>query len=552
MRNKTEKSRNVVERFLSDLAGPIPPGQVERATEEVRERLQTEEWRNFAPIAMFVPASRAKPVRVWAPLAAAAALVLAAGLLHLALLPHVPSTVVANSVSGDLAFADGEGGLFVTATRIETGRVVRTGATGGAIALLDGSEVEIGPRAELSVVRVSGGLRIRLASGTVIVTAAKQRDGHHLYVETKDCLISVVGTVFAVNAEETGSQISVIEGEVHVQRGEISQTLLAGQQASTSPELGPLAQNGGDAWVATASARMALLQQSTVPAPRPPDPAPVAVPPQNSTVNSIHGVVRNGASGEGIPDVTVTLCPAEGTRVFVAPTDPNSPQPPAGNKTFYFARWDGKPCQGETIKTDPMGRFEFSNVKPADYGVTAQRDGYVALPVDGAAGYFTNWTVGTGRVNTWNLGRAYTIAPPGQKYAYARSLFGVGSDSVTVDARQPVSEISLTLIGSTALSGHVRDADGKPVPNAVVRIVSRMPGAVSDGQTVSTILTNALGEYKAYGLAPGDYRIGVSLPNGLPGAETWFSRSGNPAEVSAVTMKQGEDSPNIDITLPRR
>ena len=565
MRKNIGNSRSVVERFLSDLGEPILPEQAERAMADVRERLQTEDWRVPAPIAVFRQASPRNPVRVWAPVAAVVLLVLAAGLLQFALLPRAQSNVVANSVRGDLTVAGIEGGMFVTSPEIEAGRVIRAGAGGGTIALLDGSQVEIGPQAELSVVRVSEGLGIRLASGTVIVTAAKQREGHHLYVETKDCLISVIGTVFAVNAEETGSQISVIEGEVHVQRGEISQTLSAGQQASTSPQLGPLAQDIGNAWLATASTRLALLQQSTVPPPRPPaEPAPAAATAQNPPGNIIRGIVRNGASGEGLPDVTVTLCSPLGTRVAFTPNDPNAPAPPGGpaGRAYYLALWDsGKPCQGETVKTDSTGRFEFVNVKPADYMVTAQREGYVAPTggwVNGWAGpdgkvAITRWNAANGEVNVWRSGvNGYTVSA-GQGFAYARSLSGLPSDrtSVATDGRQPVSEVSLTLIGGNVISGHVRDADGRPVQNAVVRIVSRSPGASVDGPTVSTTLTNALGEYKAYGLTPGDYRIGASNPNGLPSAETWFSRSANPGEVSGVTVKQGENLFNIDIVLPR-
>jgi ferric-dicitrate binding protein FerR (iron transport regulator) len=48
---------------------------------------------------------------------------------------------------------------------------------------------------ELSVEHAADGMRVRLDSGSVIVTAAKQRRGH-LYVETRDLLISVVEQCF--------------------------------------------------------------------------------------------------------------------------------------------------------------------------------------------------------------------------------------------------------------------------------------------------------------------------------------------------------------------
>ena len=56
---------------------------------------------------------------------------------------------------------------------------------------------------------------IRLRTSSIIVTAAKQPSGH-LYVQTKDMTVSIIGTVFLVNAETNGSRVAVIEGEARV------------------------------------------------------------------------------------------------------------------------------------------------------------------------------------------------------------------------------------------------------------------------------------------------------------------------------------------------
>ena len=66
----------------------------------------------------------------------------------------------------------------------------------------------------------SRGDLIRLSGGSIIVNASEQL-GSHLYVQTKDVTVTVVGTVFLVNVEETGSRVAVIEGEVRVQQGTI-------------------------------------------------------------------------------------------------------------------------------------------------------------------------------------------------------------------------------------------------------------------------------------------------------------------------------------------
>src|SRR6185436_7638219 len=79
---------------------------------------------------------------------------------------------------------------------INIGETVRTsGAAGSVLALADGSRVEMRSHSELSLERADDGIRIRLRSGSIIVNAAKQPSGH-LYVQTKDVTVSVVGTVF--------------------------------------------------------------------------------------------------------------------------------------------------------------------------------------------------------------------------------------------------------------------------------------------------------------------------------------------------------------------
>jgi uncharacterized protein (TIGR03435 family) len=117
---------------------------------------------------------------------------------------------------------------------------------------------------ELSLERADDGVRIRLNRGGIIVNAADQRGGH-LYVQTKDVTVSVVGTVFLVNAETKGSRVAVIEGEVHVQQGAATKTLRTGDQVATNLSLLPAPPLGEDiAWSRNADAHFALLQQSPV------------------------------------------------------------------------------------------------------------------------------------------------------------------------------------------------------------------------------------------------------------------------------------------------
>ena len=113
--------------------------------------------------------------------------------------------------------------------KIEFGEVVRSGVLG----LADSSRVEIRANSELLLERADDGVRIHLSKGSVLVTAAKQRNGH-LYVQTKDLVVSVTGTVFEVKVEEEGSRVAVIEGEVRVKYREIEKILRKGEQITTT------------------------------------------------------------------------------------------------------------------------------------------------------------------------------------------------------------------------------------------------------------------------------------------------------------------------------
>jgi uncharacterized protein (TIGR03435 family) len=170
---------------------------------------------------------------------------------------------VATIVDGPLyRISAGESRPVASGERIKSGEIMRTETGAGAmLALSDGSRVEMRSGSELSVERGDDGLRVRLNRGGVILSVARQQTGH-LHVQTKDMTVSVVGTVFVVNAEETGSRVAVIEGEVQVQQGAMRRSLRSGQQVATSPQMEsrPVAEE--IAWSRGVAEHLALLQQS--------------------------------------------------------------------------------------------------------------------------------------------------------------------------------------------------------------------------------------------------------------------------------------------------
>jgi hypothetical protein len=121
--------------------------------------------------------------------------------------------------------------------RIDRGQAVRTGAASGAmLELADGTRIEMAARSELSLGRARDGVKVQLARGNVIVKAAKQHG--HLYVETGDFTVSVVGTAFSVSSGIKGSRVVVIEGKVRVLQDGKEQAVEPGQQVFSSVEMG--------------------------------------------------------------------------------------------------------------------------------------------------------------------------------------------------------------------------------------------------------------------------------------------------------------------------
>lgn len=182
----------------------------------------------------------------------AAALVIGLGLIAL---PLIQRYVPFGSFDATVQAADGpvyavaasKTRRLNTGEKIKRGDTIRTAKDAHAVVRLgDGSLIEMKDRSEFSITQTMRGTTVHLDRGSVIVEAAKQKG--HFFVDTGDSLVSVTGTTFAVNAGTKGSRVSVIEGEVHLDRSGNERVLRAGEQATTSASISTIPIKDEIAW----------------------------------------------------------------------------------------------------------------------------------------------------------------------------------------------------------------------------------------------------------------------------------------------------------------
>ena len=171
-----------------------------------------------------------QPVMRWA---IAAAVVIGFGLLAVPFVqrywPYGEFDATVQAAEGQVfQVADTQTAAVATGAKLQKGERVRTAKDAHAVVRLgDGSLIEMRERSELYLTKTGQGTTIHLDRGSIVVEAAKQKDGK-LFVETADSVVSVVGTVFSVNNGTKGSRVSFIEGEVNLNHASSDRVLRAG------------------------------------------------------------------------------------------------------------------------------------------------------------------------------------------------------------------------------------------------------------------------------------------------------------------------------------
>ena len=194
----------------------------------------------------------------------AAALVIGIGLLAIPVVqkywPYGEFEATVQAAEGQVfQVADTRTASVNAGAKLQKGEMVRTAKDGRAVVRLgDGSLIEMKDRSELYLTKNGQGTTIHLNRGSIVVEAAKQKDGQ-LFVESGDSLVSVTGTIFSVNNGTKGSRVSVIEGEVNLNHAGSDRVLRPGEQVTTNPAISTIPVKDEIAWSRNASRYAAVL-----------------------------------------------------------------------------------------------------------------------------------------------------------------------------------------------------------------------------------------------------------------------------------------------------
>ena len=154
----------------------------------------------------------------------------------------------------------------------------------------------------------------------------------------------------------------------------------------------------------------------------------------------------------------------------------------------------------DSVTTEDDGRFSFSNVEPGHYRLIVTRRGYARPPL-----------------------------------------------AITITAGQPVENIQLNMSPAGSISGHVFDAQGRPMGNVEVQA---MKASYPEGRRtltpVQSVRTNDLGEYRLFWLPQGRYYAAAIHPKVQGMSQMLFSAVGmSMGGPAGMVISKGKADPAL-------
>jgi hypothetical protein len=171
--------------------------------------------------------------------------------------------------------------------------------------------------------------------------------------------------------------------------------------------------------------------------------------------------------------------------------------------------------------TDADGRYDFRDLPPGNYLITASKTGFLSG--------------GVGATRPEDMPKAVKLGE---------------AEVATAD--------DVILMRACAIAGRVVDDFGDPVSDAQIRVLRyQSVGGVRRLMPNNGASTNDLGQFRVYALQPGTYFVSAQALMGLDSetddhmgyAPTYYPGAANPSEAQPVQVSPGQDLGGIEIML---
>jgi protocatechuate 3,4-dioxygenase beta subunit len=167
-----------------------------------------------------------------------------------------------------------------------------------------------------------------------------------------------------------------------------------------------------------------------------------------------------------------------------------------------------------TVFTDPQGLYDFRDLPPGKFALTASKPGYLSLE--------------------YGQRRPYEDGTP-----------------IVLNAGQAVSSVNFTLPRGSVIAGRVTDEFGEPMPS--VQVQAQRFQYSADGLrrlvTVRGTTTDDRGEFRVFGLMPGEYVVSGGInPSLETGAASPRDTTNAPRDAYPLTFYPG--TPNVNEAQP--
>jgi hypothetical protein len=289
------------------------------------------------------------------------------------------------------------------------------------------------------------------------------------------------------------------------------------------------------------------------PPPPPPPPQagqpardPVRRPPPDPTgTASIRGRVVAGDTGSPIRKANVNLSPVMPLAVMQSQAGQGAGAPPAqmvrqtvvvnGNPVQVTTSVQAGMMRPRSAVTDAQGMFEFKDLPAGTYRLSANPSQYSAQ--------YIGATYGAKRANSPGS------SDPGQPIPL--------TDGQAFTA-------TVALFKGSVIMGHVGDENGDPLARVQVYPLFFPVGSTRGQRYGPTVTTDDLGNFRLYGLAPGEYVVvaeargnNYAPPNAPPETEeerigmltTYYPGTADEGSAQRVRTRTGAETPGIEIRM---